>query len=81
VSDPIEFNRIARFLDTLQIGSNSSSLTPMASVQMLPGNPIPASVAIDHRGVQNRRRCDVRRRQYFIGEESNQAQRLACYAV
>jgi hypothetical protein len=61
----------------------------MASAQMLPGNPIPASLATD----QGRHRLfDPRRsksaaitmfvgNQYFVANESNQAQRLACYAV
>jgi outer membrane receptor protein involved in Fe transport len=80
----------ARFLDALQVGSNSPFADADGNVQILPGNRIPAiprnrikagfdyaisdafKVGGDALFVDN---------QYFVGDESNQAQRLPSYAV
>jgi outer membrane receptor protein involved in Fe transport len=80
----------ARFLDALQVGSNSPFADVNGNVQILPGNRIPAiprnrikagidysvtdafKVGGDALFVSN---------QYFVGDESNQAQRLPSYAV
>ncbi len=80
----------ARFLDALQVGSNSPFADANGNVQILPGNRIPAiprnrvkfgidysltdafKVGGDALFVSN---------QYFVGDESNQAQRLPGYAV
>ena len=80
----------ARFLDTLQVGSNSPFADADGNVQILPGNRIP--------GVpRNRIKAGIDYSitdafkvggdalfvgsQYFVGDESNQAQRLPSYAV
>jgi outer membrane receptor protein involved in Fe transport len=80
----------ARFLDALQVGSNSPFADANGNVQILPGNRIPAiprnrikagidysitdafKVGADALFVGN---------QYFVGDDSNQAQRLPAYAV
>jgi outer membrane receptor protein involved in Fe transport len=80
----------ARFLDALQVGSNSPFADASGNVQILPGNRIPAiprnrikagfdysvtdafKVGADALFVST---------QYFVGDESNQAQRLPSYAV
>ena len=80
----------ARFLDALKVGSNSPFADADGNVQILPGNRIPAisrnrikagfdysvtdafKIGGDALFVSN---------QYFVGDESNQAQRLPSYAV
>ncbi|MEO8316964.1 MAG: TonB-dependent receptor [Bradyrhizobium sp.] len=80
----------ARFLDALQVGSNSPFADGDGNVQILPGNRIPAiprnrikagfdylitdafKVGGDALFVSD---------QCFVGDESNQAQRLSSYAV
>lgn len=80
----------ARFLDTLQVGSNSPFADVNGNVQILPGNRIPAIP-------RNRVKAGIEYSitdafkvggdalfvgsQYFVGDESNQAQRLPSYAV
>jgi outer membrane receptor protein involved in Fe transport len=80
----------ARFLDALQVGSNSPFADANGNVQILPGNRIPAIP-------RNRIKAGVEysvngafkvggdalfvSSQYFVGDESNQAQRLPPYAV
>ena len=80
----------ARFLDALQVGSNSPFADVNGNVQILPGNRIPAIP-------RNRIKAGVdfsvtdafkvggdalfASSQYFVGDESNQAQRLPSYAV
>ncbi|QDW37364.1 TonB-dependent receptor [Bradyrhizobium sp. KBS0727] len=80
----------ARFLDALEVGSNSPFADANGNVQILPGNRIPAiprnrikagfdysitealKVGGDALFVSD---------QYFVGDESNQAQRLPSYTV
>jgi len=80
----------ARFLDALQVGSNSPFADANGNVQIMPGNRIPAIP-------RNRVKAGVDyaiteafkvggdalfvSSQYFVGDESNQAQRLPSYAV
>jgi outer membrane receptor protein involved in Fe transport len=80
----------ARFLDALQIGSNSPFADANGNVQILPGNRIP-------RIPRNRIKAGIDysvtdafkvggdalfvSSQYFVGDDSNQAQRLPSYAV
>ncbi|HTD85125.1 MAG TPA: TonB-dependent receptor, partial [Candidatus Binatia bacterium] len=80
----------ARFLDALQVGSNSPFADANGNVQILPGNRIPAIP-------RNRVKAGIEysvsdafklggdamfvSSQYFVGDESNQAQRLPSYAV
>jgi outer membrane receptor protein involved in Fe transport len=80
----------ARFLDALQVGSNSPFADANGNVQILPGNRIPAvprnriKAGIDYSVTD-----DIKiggdalfvSSQYFVGDESNQAQRLPSYAV
>ncbi len=61
----------ARFLDALQVGSNSPFADADGNVQILPGNRIPAIP-------RNRIKAGF---DYSVGDESNQAQRLPSYAV
>ena len=80
----------ARFLDALQVGSNSPFSDDNGNVQILPGNRIPAiprnrvKFGIDYS------LTDAFKvggdalfvgSQYFVGDESNQAARLPSYAV
>src|ERR1700736_6599484 len=79
----------ARFLDALQVGSNSPFVDVNGKVQILPGNRIPAiprnriKAGIDY-SVTDAFKAggDVLfvSNQYFVGDESNQAQRLPSYA-
>ena len=80
----------ARFLDALQVGSNSPFADANGNVQISPGNQVPAvprhrvkagfdylitdafKVGADALFVSS---------QYFVGDESNQAQKLPSYAV
>jgi outer membrane receptor protein involved in Fe transport len=80
----------ARFLDTLQVGSNSPFADENGNVQILPGNQIPAiprhrvKAGFDYAitdafkvGADAAFYSD----QYFVGDESNQAPKLTSYAV
>ena len=80
----------ARFLDALKIGSHSPFADADDNIQILPGNQVPAiprhrvkagfdyaitdafKVGADATFVSS---------QYFVGDESNQAPKLASYAV
>jgi len=80
----------ARFLDTLQVGSNSPFADADGNVQIVPGNRIPAiprnriKAGIDY-SVTDAFKVGGDAlfvdSQYFVGDESNQAQRLPSYAV
>jgi len=80
----------ARFLDTLQVGSNSPFADADGNVQILPGNRIPAiprnrvkagfDLALTDRFKVGGDALFVSD-QYFVGDESNQAQRLPSYTV
>jgi outer membrane receptor protein involved in Fe transport len=80
----------ARFLDALQVGSNSPFADANGNVQILPGNRIPAiprnrvKAGIDY-SVTDAFKVGADAlfvgSQYFVGDESNQAQKLASYAV
>ena len=80
----------ARFLDTLQVGSNSPFADSNGNVQILPGNRIPAiprnrvKAGIDY-SITDAFKVGADAlyvgSQYFVGDESNQAQRLPSYAV
>jgi outer membrane receptor protein involved in Fe transport len=80
----------ARFLDALQVGSNSPFADADGNVQILPGNRIPAvprnriKAGIDY-SVTDALKIGGDAlfvgSQYFVGDESNQAQRLPSYAV
>jgi outer membrane receptor protein involved in Fe transport len=80
----------ARFLDALQVGSNSPFADANGNVQILPGNRIPAiprnriKAGIDYAITEALKvGGDVLyvSDQYFVGDESNQAPRLPSYAV
>jgi outer membrane receptor protein involved in Fe transport len=80
----------ARFLDTLRVGSNSPFADADGNVQILPGNQIPAiprnriKAGIDY-SITDAFKVGGDAlwvgSQYFVGDESNQAQRLPSYAV
>jgi outer membrane receptor protein involved in Fe transport len=80
----------ARFLDTLQVGSNSPFADADGHVQILPGNRIPAiprnriKAGIDY-SITDAFKVGGDAlfvgSQYYVGDESNQAQRLPSYAV
>jgi outer membrane receptor protein involved in Fe transport len=80
----------ARFLDALQVGSNSPFADVNGNVQILPGNRIPAiprnriKAGIDY-SVSDAFKIGgdalFVSNQYFVGDDSNQAQRLPSYAV
>jgi outer membrane receptor protein involved in Fe transport len=80
----------ARFLDALQVGSNSPFADANGNVQILPGNRIPAiprnrvKVGIDY-SVTDAFKVGGDAlfvgSQYFVGDESNQAARLPGYSV
>jgi outer membrane receptor protein involved in Fe transport len=80
----------ARFLNTLQVGSNSPFADVNGNVQILPGNRIPAiprnriKAGIDY-SVTDAFKIGADAlfigSQYFVGDESNQARRLPSYAV
>jgi outer membrane receptor protein involved in Fe transport len=80
----------ARFLDALQVGSNSPFVDVNGNVQIRPGNRIPAiprdrvKAGIDY-SVSEAFKIGGDAlfvgSQYFVGDESNQAQRLPAYAV
>jgi outer membrane receptor protein involved in Fe transport len=80
----------ARFLDALQVGSNSPFADVNGNVQILPGNRIPAiprnriKAGIDYAFTDAFKvggDALLVSSQYFVGDESNQAQRLPGYAV
>jgi outer membrane receptor protein involved in Fe transport len=80
----------ARFLDALQVGSNSPFADANGNVQILPGNRIPAiprnriKAGFDY-SVNDAFKVGgdmlYVSSQYFVGDESNQAPRLPGYAV
>jgi outer membrane receptor protein involved in Fe transport len=80
----------ARFLDTLQVGSNSPFADANGNVQILPGNRVPAiprdrvKAGIDY-SISDALKVGGDAlfvgSQYFVGDESNQAQRLPSYTV
>ena len=80
----------ARFLDALQVGSNSPFADANGNVQILPGNRIPAiprnriKAGFDY-SVTDAFKVGADMlyvsSQYFVGDESNQAPRLPGYAV
>jgi outer membrane receptor protein involved in Fe transport len=80
----------ARFLDALQVGSNSPFADANGNVQIVPGNRIPAiprnriKAGIDY-SVTDAFKIGgdalFVSSQYFVGDESNQAPRLPSYAV
>ena len=80
----------ARFLDALQVGSNSPFADVNGNVHILPGNRIPAiprnriKAGIDY-SVTDAFKVGgdalFVSSQYFVGDESNQARRLSSYAV
>ena len=80
----------ARFLDALQVGSHSPFADADGNVQILPGNRIPAvprnrvKAGIDY-SITDAFKVGGDAlfvgSQYFVGDESNQAQRLPSYAV
>lgn len=80
----------ARFLDTLQVGSNSPFADSNGNVQILPGNQIPAvprqriKAGFDYsitEAVKVGGDALFVGSQYFVGDESNQAAKLPPYAV
>jgi outer membrane receptor protein involved in Fe transport len=80
----------ARFLDALQVGSNSPFADANGNVQILPGNRIPAIPRNRVKASVDYSITDAFKvggdalyfsSQYFVGDESNQAQRLPGYAV
>jgi outer membrane receptor protein involved in Fe transport len=80
----------ARFLDTLQVGSNSPFADADGNVQILPGNRIPAIPRNRIKAGLDYAVTDAFKvggdmlfvdGQYFVGDESNQAQRLPSYTV
>jgi len=80
----------ARFLDALQVGSNSPFADVNGNVQILPGNRIPAIPRNRIKAGIDYSLTDAFKvggdalfvsSQYFVGDESNQAPRLSSYAV
>ena len=80
----------ARFLDTLLVGSHSPFADGNGNVQILPGNRVPAIPRNRVKAGIDFSVTDAFKvggdalfvgSQYFVGDESNQAQRLASYAV
>jgi outer membrane receptor protein involved in Fe transport len=80
----------ARFLDALQVGSNSPFADTDGNVQILPGNRIPAIPRSRIKAGFDYLVTDKFKiggdalfvsAQYFVGDGSNQAQRLPSYAV
>jgi len=80
----------ARFLNALEVGSNSPFADANGNVQILPGNQIPAiprnrvKASIDY-SITDAFKVGGDAlwvsSQYFVGDESNQAQRVPSYAV
>jgi outer membrane receptor protein involved in Fe transport len=80
----------ARFLDALQVGSNSPFADVNGNVQILPGNRIPAIPRNRIKAGIDYSLTDAFKvggdalfvsSQYFVGDESNQAPRLSSHAV
>jgi outer membrane receptor protein involved in Fe transport len=80
----------ARFLDALQVGSNSPFADANGNVQILPGNVIPAIPRNRVKASIDYRVTDAFKvggdalwvsSQYFVGDESNQFPKLPGYAV
>jgi outer membrane receptor protein involved in Fe transport len=80
----------ARFLDALQVGSNSPFADVNGNVQILPGNRIPAIPRNRIKAGIDYSLTDAFKvggdalfvsSQYFVGDDSNQAPRLSSYAV
>src|SRR3984893_18769822 len=80
----------ARFLDALQVGSNSPFADADGNVQILPGNRIPAIPRNRIKAGFDYSITDAFKvggdalfvgSQYFVGDDSNQAARLPSYAV
>ena len=80
----------ARFLDALQVGSNSPFADANGNVQILPGNQIPAvprnrvKAGVDY-AITDAFKVGADAlyfsSQYFVGDESNQAPKLPGYSV
>jgi outer membrane receptor protein involved in Fe transport len=80
----------ARFLDALQVGSNSPFADANGNVQIMPGNQIPAiprhrvKLGFDY-SITDAFKVGgdalLVSSQYFVGDESNQAQKLPSYAT
>ena len=80
----------ARFLDALQVGSNSPFADANGNVQITPGNQIPAiprhrvKLGVDY-AITDAFKVGADAlfvsSQYFVGDESNQAQKLPSYAT
>jgi outer membrane receptor protein involved in Fe transport len=79
----------ARFLDALQVGSNSPFADENGNVQILPGNQIPAVPRHRVKAGFDYAITDAFKvgadatfvsSQYFVGDESNQAPKLTSYA-
>lgn len=80
----------ARFLDALEVGSNSPFADANGNVQILPGNRIPAIPRNRIKAGFDYSITDALKvggdalfvsDQYFVGDESNQAHRLPSYTV
>ena len=80
----------ARFLDALQVGSNSPFADANGNVQILPGNQIPAIPRNRVKGNVDYAITDAFKvgaealyysSQYIVGDESNQAPKLPGYSV
>ena len=80
----------ARFLDSLQVGSNSPFADADGNVQIVPGNRIPAIPRNRVKFGMDYSITDAFKvggdalfvsNQYFVGDESNQAPRLPSYTV
>jgi outer membrane receptor protein involved in Fe transport len=80
----------ARFLDALQVASHSPFADANGNIQILPGNRIPAIARNRIKAGIDYSVTDAFKiggdalfvdSQYFVGDESNQAQRLPAYAV
>ena len=80
----------ARFLDALQVGSNSPFADENGNIQILPGNQVPAVPRHRVKAGFDYAITDAFKvgadatfvsSQYFVGDESNQAAKLTSYAV
>ncbi len=80
----------ARFLDALQVGSNSPFADANGNIQISPGNQIPAVPRHRIKAGVDYAITDALKvggdaifvsSQYFVGDESNQAQKLPSYTV
>jgi outer membrane receptor protein involved in Fe transport len=80
----------ARFLDALQVGSNSPFADANGNIQILPGNQIPAIPRNRFKAGIDYAVTDAFKvggdalfvgSQYFVGDESNQFMKLPSYAV